>query len=195
MARKFKTREEWLDAFTREARPIFRKAGFPIPRKVRAAVGFTSRGAKGSRIGECWDHRASEDGYFEIFIDPKIGDPSRIADIHTHELIHAAVGLECGHKGDFVKCMKAVGLVGKPTATTAGVDWHKWADPIIKKLGKLPHAALKAGGNGDKKQSTRMKKCICDTCGFTFRTTAKWMEAAPEMRCPDIFCEGVINFE
>ncbi len=193
MPTKIKTREDWLDAFTRDARPAFRKAGFPIPKKVRASVGFTSKGARSNRIGECWDHRASEDGAFEIFIDPKIGDASRIADIHTHELIHAAVGLECGHKGDFVACMKALGLVGKPTATVAGPEWHKWADPIIKKLGKLPHAALKAGGNGQKKQTTRMIKCECESCGFIFRTSAAWIEQTEFMQCPNQMCGGMVN--
>lgn len=193
MPTKHKTREDWLNAFTREARPIFRKAGFPIPKKVRAVVGFTSHGSKGKRIGECWDSKCSGDDTFEIFITPAIGDPSRIADIHTHELIHAAVGLECGHKGDFVKCMKALGLIGKPTATVAGPDWDAWAKPIIKKLGKLPHAALQSGGSGQKKQNTRMLKCECQDCGFTFRTTAKWIEAAPILRCPDHLCGGDVE--
>lgn len=190
----FKSREAWLNEFTRRARPVFKKAGFPIPSNVRVSVGFTSHGARGKRIGECWADTCSEDGTFEIFITPQIGDASRIADIHTHELIHAAVGLECGHTGDFVKCMKAVGLIGKPTATTAGPDWHAWADPILESMGPLPHATLKAGGNGKKKQSTRMIKCECDTCGFVMRTTATWIEnAMGELRCPDPTCDGAMD--
>ncbi|HEY7822709.1 MAG TPA: transcription elongation protein SprT [Acidimicrobiia bacterium] len=183
----FKTREEWLMAFTKASRPVFKKLGYEIPDNVRMSVGFTSTGARGKRIGECWSDLCSEDGAFEIFIDPKIGDASRVADILTHELIHATVGLAAGHKKPFVDCMKAVGLIGKPTATTAGVDWHKWADPIIEKLGALPHAAIKPS-NGAKKQSTRMIKCECPDCGFTMRTTAKWLETVSWVRCPDPNC-------
>ena len=186
----FKTREEWLMAFTKRATPIFEKAGYDVPAHIRMAVGFTSTGARGKRIGECWTDECSEDGAFEIFIDPKLGDASRIADVLTHELIHAIVGIEAGHKKPFVDCMKAVGLIGKPTATLAGPDWHKWADPIIDDLGKLPHAAIKPGSNGTKKQTTRMIKCECGSCGFTFRTSAKWLEGGAELRCPDQDCLG-----
>uniref|UniRef100_A0AAU7VHV8 Transcription elongation protein n=1 Tax=Dinoroseobacter phage vB_DshS_R26L TaxID=3161158 RepID=A0AAU7VHV8_9CAUD len=195
MARKrktpFKTREEWLVAFTKRARVEFKKHGYEIPENVRMAVGFTSTGARGKRIGECWTDEASEDGAFEIFIDPKLGDPSRVADVLTHELIHATVGIEAGHKKPFVDCMNAVGLVGKPTATVAGVDWHKWADPILSDLGPLPHAAIKPG-NGKKKQTTRMIKCECVNCGFTFRTSAKWLENGEDLRCPDTYCRGML---
>lgn len=194
MPKTYKTREAWLNEFTRRARPVFKKAGYDIPTNVRVSVGFTSRGAKSNRIGECWSNICSEDGVFEIFITPAIGDASRIADIHTHELIHATVGLEAGHKKPFVDCMKAVGLIGKPTATIAGPEWHKWADPIIAAMGPLPHAALKAGGNGQKKQTTRMIKCECASCGFVMRTTSTWIEnALGELRCPDPSCDGSMN--
>lgn len=187
----YTTREEWLIAFTNRARPVFEAHGYKIPENVRVSVGFTSKGAKSNRIGECWSSQSSEDGAFEIFITPSIGNASRIADIHTHELIHATVGLEAGHKKPFVDCMKALGLEGKPTATTAGTKWHDWADPILEELGPLPHAALKSGGNGQKKQSTRMIKCECEFCGFIMRTSAQWIEAAAGLLlCPDPECRS-----
>lgn len=185
----FKTREEWLMAFTKAARPVFKKRGYTIPDNVRMAVGFTSTGARGKRIGECWSDQCSEDGAFEIFIDPKLGDASRVADVLTHELIHATVGLEAGHKKPFVDCMKAVGLIGKPTATTAGVEWHEWADPILERLGSLPHAAIKPT-NGQKKQTTRMLKCECPDCGFVMRTSAKWIEEFAWLECPGPSCRA-----
>jgi len=124
MPHNFKTREAWLNEFTRRARPVFKRAGYPIPEKIRVSVGFTSKGARSSRIGECWDSRCSGDGCFEIFITPKLGCASRIADVHTHELIHAAVGLEEGHGPKFKAAMKALGLGGKATATVPTSDWH-----------------------------------------------------------------------
>lgn len=191
MTKTFTTREEWLQAFTTAARPIFLSAGYTVP-NVRVSIGFTSAGAKGNRIGECWVPEASEDQTPEIFITPAIGCAERIADIHTHELIHAT-GIR-GHKADFVRCMKAVGLEGKPTATVAGDAWRAWALPIIELLGPLPHAALSSSNAAaEKKQSTRMLKCACASCGFVFRTSAKWLEAVPTLRCPDASCEGQVE--
>lgn len=187
-----KNREEWLNEFTNYARVEFEKNGYTIP-AVRMSVGFTSKGAKTNRIGECWSDKCSEDGACEIFITPALADPSRVADILTHELIHAVLGNEVGHKKPFSDAMKKLGLIGKPTATLAGPAWHDWADPIIELLGALPHAALIAGSNGEKKQTTRMLKCECEACGFTFRTSAKWLEAAPDVICPDPNCGGALS--
>jgi hypothetical protein len=190
----YKTREEWLHAFTDAARPMFKELGYELPKTLRLSVGFTSKGARSKRIGECWSNESSEDGVCEIFITPLLGDAARIADILTHELIHATVGVAAGHKKPFVDCMKAVGLAGKPTATVAGDGWWKWAQPILDDLGDLPHAKLAQPGGGASKQTTRMLKCECGSCGFTFRTTAKWLEAADGMvRCPDPFCEGDVG--
>lgn len=184
-----KTREEWLQAFTTHARKVFASHGYEIP-EVRVSVGFTSTGAKGKAIGECWQPDAAEDKTVAIYIDPQLSDTSRIADVHTHELIHAC-GIR-GHKKDFVDCMKAVGLIGKPTATIAGHGWHEWADPIIDALGPLPHSEHLASSNGTKKQSTRMIKCECASCGFTFRTASKWLEDV-ELTCPNRDCGGSLN--
>ena len=66
----FKTREEWLQAFTKAARPIFKKeAGLDVP-EVRVSIGFTSTGARGKAIGQCWQGEASTDNTVVIFIDP-----------------------------------------------------------------------------------------------------------------------------
>lgn len=192
MPKTYKTREEWLVEFTRRAQPVFKRHGYEIP-KVRMAVGFTSKGAKTNRIGECWTNRASEDGACEIFITPLLSDASRIADILTHELIHAVLGTEVGHKKPFVDAMKKLGLTGKPTATIAGPGWHEWADKIVSALGPLPHAALVPGGNGEKKQTTRLIKCECSVCGFTFRAAAKWLETDGELACPNLECRGPLS--
>lgn len=191
----FKTREEWLHAFTDAARPIFKKAGYDVPNNVRLSVGFTSKGARSKRIGECWSDECSGDGAFEIFITPNMGDAARIADILTHELIHATVGLEAGHKKPFKDCMIAIGLTGKATATVAGPIWWEWAQPILDKLGALPHAELQgAASNNEKKQTTRMLKCACPSCGFVMRTSATWIDATGgNLRCPDPMCDSELG--
>lgn len=128
-------------------------------------------------------------------------DSYRLADILTHELCHAAVGLEAKHGPVFAKCAKTMGLEGKMTATTAGKDWHMWAGPIIDQMGTIPHAQL-AGGltSAPKKQTTRMVKCECNTCGFLFRTAKKWLcetedGELPMLRCPDMNCDGTASIE
>jgi hypothetical protein len=190
----FRTREAWLQAFATEARPHFKDAGFPLPENIRMAVGFTSKGDKGKRIGECWASEASQDGTFEIFIVPRLSDSARVADILTHELAHCAAGIAAGHGPIFGKLARALGLEGKLTATTGGEKWHLWANPILDALGPIPHASLgsSAISSGPKKQTTRMIKVTCDTCGFSFRTSRQWIDKAGDegLRCPDVTCDG-----
>src|SRR3546814_5230280 len=59
-------RESWLNAVAQGMAPLFEALDAPLPDRVRVAIGFTSRGAKGKAIGECWDNRLSADGHFEI---------------------------------------------------------------------------------------------------------------------------------
>jgi hypothetical protein len=73
--------------------PWFEAQGHKLSR-YRVAIGFPSIGKRGKWIGECWDGRASADGTFEVLIRP---DQAILA----RELVHAAVGVSCGHKGAF----------------------------------------------------------------------------------------------
>jgi hypothetical protein len=199
-AKPSSSREAWLNAFIAAARPVFAARGYEIPAKVRASIGFTSVGLRGKRIGECWSDQASADATFEIFIVPGMDDAERVADILTHELIHAAVGLKAGHGPKFGACARAMGLEGKLTATVAGDSWRAWARPILKRLGALPHAKLTGATSGPKKQTTRMLKAECDECGFTVRGSRAWLCEATDdgdvrakvLRCPDLACAGFL---
>jgi hypothetical protein len=191
---KPKTREEWLQRFTEAARPFFKKAGHPLPKKVRCSVGFPSKGLRGKAIGECWYASASGDKVAEIFIRPSLqSDGSRVADVLTHELCHAALPEGEGHGKLFRQLATGLGLTGKMTATTAGPGWHAWADPIIKELGKFPAASLGEMElqGGKKKQTTRMLKLVCVDCGWTCRTTQVHMRE--DMTCPLNDCDGQLN--
>ena len=182
-------REAWLNAFTDKARPFFDDEGSPLPLNVRVSIGFTSRGAKGKRIGECWADACSADGHFEIFIKPDLqSDGPRVADILTHELCHAAAGLEAGHGPAFKRIATRLGLEGKMTATVAGARWHAWADAVLAELGPFPGAALNGGAsNAPKKQGTRMIKLSCN-CGWTCRTARA--NIVDDMLCPLPGCGG-----
>lgn len=174
MANKFKTREEWLAFVTEQSRSAFKAAGFPIPKQVRFAIGFTSAGARGSRVGECWQALASADKHAEIFIKPTESKPERVAGILWHELVHAATPGH-GHKGDFRKACNALGFEGKmPHALPSDVTMRTVIKPILAKAGKLPHAALNTMTTTRKKQTTRLLKAECPECGYTVRVTSKW---------------------
>lgn len=158
---------------------------------MRVAIGFTSRGARGRAIGECWDNRCSGDGHFEIFIRPDLAHapdamPAQIAAILAHELVHAAVGIPAGHGKAFKRVAVGLGLIGRMTATTPGDAFLSAVAPILAAAGPLPHARLDTGGETTrpKKQATRLLKCECGTCGYTVRTARKWLETAGAPLCP-----------
>lgn len=193
-APKFATRECWLNAFVNAARPHFERVGFELPGHVRVSVGFPSGGKRGKAIGECWGTQASADGHFEIFLRPSLDRDARLADVLTHELVHAAVGLEAKHGKLFKQCATDLGLTGKMTATVASEEWRAWALPILKELGAMPGARLSELSPIGKKQTTRMLKCACIDCGFTFRTTRKHLEAHPDgLSCPVRGCGGDVE--
>jgi len=186
-------REDWLMAFTEKSRRHFKAlAEVEIPAKVRMSVGFTSRGQRSKAIGECWNCTCSEDGTFEIFVVPGLETVEDIAATLTHELIHAAVGLDQKHGGNFRRVAIALGLEGKMTATTAGDKWREWAQPILDELGPMPGAKLSGQSSAKPKQGTRMLKCECPECGFIFRAAGKWVCEGQELRCPNPECEGKV---
>lgn len=175
-------RENWLQQVASALEPIFASKGAALP-SYRVSCSFPSTGglsAKRKTIGQCWDASASEDGTTEIFISPTLDCPERIAATLCHELVHAAAGVAAGHGPAFRKVALAMGLQGKMTATEAGENFKAIIAPILAQVGEYPHARLDATQR--KKQTTRMVKCVCD-CGYTVRTTAKWIEVGVP-HCP-----------
>lgn len=185
-------RETWLNKAKNIVSPWFDEAGFPLPEHVRVSCGFPSNGKRSKAIGECWDKSVSGDDTFEIFINPNQDESMRVVDILIHELIHAAVGLEAGHKGPFKRLAHMLGLEGKMTATVAGdILKERIEKEIITAIGRYPHAILSAASNAPKKQSTRLIKAECNTCGYVIRTTRKWAELGlPTCRCGGEFEEA-----
>lgn len=194
MTYQYSTREDWLNAFIDASRDKFESVNAPLPVNVRVAVGFTSRGIKGARIGECWSDSASEDGHYEIFIKPTLEGEARICDALTHELIHAAAGIEAGHGPAFKRIALALGLTGKMSATVAGPDWYEWSLPIIESLGPMPYGALRGGmSTSRRKQKTALLKVECPVCGFLARVTNKHIEPHSHLNCPVPDCVGVLE--
>lgn len=186
------SREEWLGRMVEALRPVFAELGSPLPERIRVSCGWPSRSAlsgKAKRIGEAWSHRCSADGAHETFLSPVLADPVEVGAVLVHELVHHAVGVEAGHKGKFRKLALAVGLTGPMRCTSAGKELGDRLHAIAEQLGAYPHAAL-SGGEGRKKQTTRMLKVACADCGCIARMTRQWLE---EVGAPTCGCGGAMQ--
>lgn len=179
-------REAWLHAVAEKLWPMVTAQGGKKPESFRVSCGWPSRSAlrransKSRRIGEAW-HSGSEDGTREVFVSPALAHPVEVADVLLHELIHAALPPETGHRAPFPQIAKKLGLEGKPTATFAGEELAATLAEITAEVGAYPHAKLDATPH--QKQGTRMLKVWCDVCGYTLRTTRTWLEIGTPI-CP-----------
>lgn len=184
-ANESRFREEWLQAAITRLRPMFDKAGASVPDLGRAAIGFTSRGGKGTCVGECWCSTASADGHFEIFIRPDKADPVEVLGILCHELVHSAVPIGSGHGPIFKALALKIGLEGKMRHALPGMHLTEILKDLAADLGPLPHASLDIAFREQgkrKKQKTNMLKASCpgvvvdgkhEACPFICRLTAE----------------------
>ncbi len=180
----YATREEWLQAATDKLRPIMGRRGSEVPDVLRIGVGWSSKGARSTVIGQCWSADSSKDGIPEITIVVSQHDPVRVLDILVHELVHASLDCTGGHGAKFTKRVRALDLQGKPTATVAGPIFARYARRLVRELGAWPgDQGLTVEARRSKTQTTRMIKVACTDCGITFRLTRKWITGA-FMYCP-----------
>lgn len=203
------TREQWLNAAVAEFTGyIAESTGNATPR-VRVGIGFPSSGMRGSTLAECWTPAASADGSHEIIIRidrmPSREQQQDILSTLLHEVCHAVAGIPAGHGPEFKKVAKAVGLVGKMTATMPSEELREALQDWVEfgSLGSYPMAAFRApsgfdvhsGGrvrshSGPGTQTTRMIKVSCRGelgCGYAVRVTRKWLEIAIPT-CPNPEC-------
>lgn len=175
-------REEWLKAAEKLMTPWIEAEGHEYPEKTRVACGWPKGGRQ--RIGECWSNADSADQTFEMFISPALADASRVCDILLHEMVHAALGIAAGHKKPFKDLATALGLEGKMTATVAGEALQaRIAAEVLAVLPLYPHACLSAAEKAGKAK-TYLVKAECPDCGYTVRTTQKWLDQVGAPICP-----------
>lgn len=182
-------REDWLVQLARAMEPVIAaRAGVSFP-SYRVTCGFPSKGGELGRKtrvrGQCWAASASEDLHAEIFLSPVEDDPATVAAILAHEMIHAAMP-EAGHKRPFQIAAAAIGHAAPFTGSEPTPEFMTWAGPLIDSLSPYPHRRLNVRGAvaQKKKQTGRMLKCECAACGYTARTTRKWLEDAGTPICP-----------
>lgn len=144
MSNTHTNRESWLRAAAEAMSPWLEELGYPMPARWQVSVGFTKYGSPNA-IGQCWPPTCTGDDTTSIFIDPRIEEPILVLDVLLHEQVHAAVGCDCGHKGPFVKTIRALGLQGKATATFSGegTELRAKIEALAEILGPYPHSAMK----------------------------------------------------
>lgn len=177
---KWTTREEWLIAAADQLREnVFGDHEVPA---FRVSVGWPGgRGTKTTTVGQCWNTLASEDQVPQVFISPTIKDRSEVLRILTHEMIHVFDDCASGHRGQFLRVFRAIGMTGKATECDATEELRLTLADIADELGAYPHGALRKASprakTGEPKQTTRMLKLAAPTCcGYTVRTTQKWID-------------------
>lgn len=172
------TREAWLAAAAERMAPWFAGLRVPLPGQLRMACGWPHgrRSASGRVVGECWSPKASRDSTTEVFVSPLVDDSIQVLGILTHELVHAAVGVEAGHQAPFRRIALELGLEGPMRATTVGPQLRPRLESMLLDLGAYPHAALTAAASGRRPDTTRLLKVLCPSCGYLIRTTAKWID-------------------
>lgn len=195
MEQNFDTREAWLTAGAlRVAEHIHSASGLTVPATLRIGVGWPAKGKRSNTLSECWPRKASDDGVNEIVMRTTVREPVELLAVLTHECIHAALNCEDKHGGRFKKAHAALGFEGGAKTSTPGLALRGTLELLAQELGEYPGTrGLRDGADSSagKKQTTRMLKCECDTCGFVFRTTATWIEAANyALRCPSLDCGG-----
>jgi len=161
------TREEWLTVLNGLLDNHFSDFGYDAPENVRITCGFPSikaLGAKNRRVGEVWDCESSDGNVFEISISPLVDDAVQVGAILVHEKVHTIAGLKAGHKGEFAKVAKKVGLEGKMTATTAGEQLTASLQLLVEQIGPYPHQKLTPRTRTEKPQANRHLKIECPEC-------------------------------
>jgi hypothetical protein len=97
------------------------------------------------------------------------------------------------HGTAFQAAAGAMGLVAcgtgkQPWKSTKGGDtFQAQYGLLLDSLGEYPHGQLSTAADS-KVQPTRMLKLCCASCGYTVRTTAKWVAVGvPTCPCGDTF--------
>lgn len=190
------TREQWL---TEAAQRIYDTIISPIAvmregERFVVSCGWPSRHALSrSRrtVGECWPASVCADGLTrQLFISPVLseivdGYGDGVMPTLAHELVHVVVATP-GHRGEFRRVGKLIGLEGKMASSVAGTELSGKLQVIAGALGPYPHAELMPAEHR-RTQSTRMIKVMalhCTECQYVARTTRVWLDTMGPPRCP-----------
>lgn len=212
-----RTREDWLlDAYEKLRDWFAERADVKLPEMIRLSAGF-GYGAKSENkiiLGQCWATWKAKDKVNQVFLSPEVADPIEILAIMVHELAHVVDDCKHKHAKPFRDIALAVGLTGKMTEVHVTDALRDYLALLAIELGDYPHSALivtrtrkmvgpdgkpttDRGRSGPEKQEARMIKFECLGCGWTGRSSAKWLRTPPmpehcgqPMEITDVHWEG-----
>lgn len=158
--------ERWdMRVYNDIAERVFKPHGYTLP-EVRFRTG-TVPGTKGTSVkvlGLYVPGSMAADGMPSIFTSPLIGDGFAVAEVLSHEAIHAMFP-DAGHKGTFASAARKIGLEGPLTATHAGEKLAETLRQIVADNGPRPHGAISPVVKaGRPKQKTYMLETVCPVC-------------------------------
>lgn len=178
------TREQWLHRGVDALRERFASIGKPLPTLLYVSVSFPSKLAlskRKRRIGECWT-KGGKDGVPHVLISPVLDSGYDALDVLVHELAHV-VTPGAGHKGEFIRVGRELGMIGQPTSMGAGDALKADLERLNTALGTYPHSAIDSAQLDRQKQTTRLLKVSCPTCDYTVRIARKWLDIGAPI-CP-----------
>lgn len=128
-------------------------------------------------ISQCWPKRCTVTSHLTILISPLLGKPVEVLTVLLHELIHASVGMRCGHRGAFQTVAIAAWMISPMDSTQAGKELAHRLYDLAESIGEFPHVRLNAQAIEDerKKQKMRLRLYECDSCGQKMRATSDTM--------------------
>jgi hypothetical protein len=133
---------------------------------VRVSCGWPVRGGIARRrtvIGQCFPPSLCKDGTPQIFISPRLADSMDVLGTLLHELLHASVGCQHGHKKPFSQAARKVGLAGPPTATVVGESLRPLLLSYVERVGPYPHAAITVKSKEKVRSRQRLYQCGCNS--------------------------------
>lgn len=157
-------REYWLEQASAFLIEHVVKSGLSAV-QARVSCGWPSSGGLGQSkavIGQCFPPTLCKDGVPQIFISPRLSDSVEVLATLLHELVHASVGCQFGHRKEFSQAARKVGLDGPPTATFAGEHLRATLQAYVAQVGVYPHAAIVPRVKEKKGSRLRLYECRCD---------------------------------
>tara|TARA_R110000868_G_scaffold26913_1_gene103035 strand:- start:832 stop:1422 length:591 start_codon:yes stop_codon:yes gene_type:complete len=173
MSQTFNTREEWLNAALALVRAQVPAIG---SQRIRITCGFPSTYTRSGTLAECWPSDASKDNTWEVMISPTVALPVEVFTLVAGMALHTVPGGASRTSNSYRAACMDIGLAPADESwrTLLATDdfWSTFGD-ALEDLGPYPHAEVMAAQK--KTQSTRMLKLTCPLCGYTLRTSAKWI--------------------
>ena len=157
-------REYWLERAVAFLNDMLVSHDLPVP-DVRVSCGWPVSGglrARGQVIGQCFSPKVAKDGKAHIFISPLIAESVEVLGTLLHEMLHASVGVQHGHRKPFSQPARLVGLDGPPTATVVSDALRPVLQHFVDEVGMYPHAPIRPLPKQKVGSRLRLYECSCE---------------------------------